>query len=625
MAVSISLSVTQNSQSTANNTSNVTVKVNYSWTYGSYNLESSTKYVKINGTKYSFNDAKINPNATTSGSGTLYTKTLNVSHNADGTGEVEVYAYVDTDISSGVLTKSTTKTLDTIPRASTITATSAVVGSQSTITISRKSSSFTHTLSYSFGSLTGTIATKTSSTSVKWTLPTTFYAQIGATATSKSGTITCKTYKGDDLIGTKTASFTAKTSSATCAPTLSPTVVADATTQGLTGDTTTLIKYISTAAITFGAAARNSATLKSKKATNSGKSRTTDGNFTAITSGVFNFTATDSRGYSTSKEITVDVVPYVKLSCSLKASMTVDGVMTIKASGNYFNGSFGAAANTLTVQYRFKESGGSYSAWTDISNSKSGSTYSATQTITGLDYTKTYTVQTRATDKITTVTPSAKNVKALPVFDWGEEDFNHYTRVFIPNGKAVASYKTTGEEVNMCWTTTNNNLMIGGGNYMPPNIYLKADSGGDIKVGNDDTDWYSVLGACKALTTTYSLSCSTTLGANYSTATAYASLVGNCLRLNINATRKSAVNTGNITNETVMTIRVNHNGKIDNLYNTSFNTGTTGGVATFITTNEKIDDNNFDITVTMTASAYEGTQWSASWIMPANLRLSAYL
>ena len=245
MAVSISLSVTQNSQSIDNNTSNVTVKVNYSWTYGSFNRDSTTKYVKINGTKYSFNDADINTNATTSGSGTLYTKTLNIAHNSDGTGKIEVYAYVDTDISSGVLTKSTTKTLTTIPRASTISATSAVVGSASTITISRKSSKFTHTLKYSFGSLSGTIVSKTTSTSYKWTLPTTFYAQIGASATSKSGTLTCETYSGTTLVGTKTATFTAKTSSATCAPTLSPTVTdVNATTTALTGDANKLVKYI---------------------------------------------------------------------------------------------------------------------------------------------------------------------------------------------------------------------------------------------------------------------------------------------------------------------------------------------------------------------------------------------
>ena len=47
--------------------------------------EYRNKYVKINGTKYSFNDADINPNATTSGSGTLYTKTLDISHNSDQT------------------------------------------------------------------------------------------------------------------------------------------------------------------------------------------------------------------------------------------------------------------------------------------------------------------------------------------------------------------------------------------------------------------------------------------------------------------------------------------------------------------------------------------------------------
>lgn len=515
MAVSISLSVTQNSQSTANNTSNITVKVNYSWTYGSYNRDSSTKYVKINGTKYSFNDADINPNATTSGSGTLYTKTLNISHNADGTKSVEVYAYVDTDISSGVLTKSTTKTLTTIPRASTVAATSAYVENESTITISRKSSSFTHTLTYSCGDASGTIATKTSSTSVKWKLPTSLYAQIGSTATSKTVTITCKTYKGDDLIGTKTCTLSAKTSASRNGPTLSPTVTADATTQGLTGNTTTLIKYISTANITFGAAARNSATLKSKKVTNSGKSRTTDGAFTAVTSGDFTFTATDSRGYSTSKTISVDLVPYVKLTCALKASMTVDGTMTIKASGSYYDGEFGAATNTLTVEYRYKDSDGAYGAWTSFEPiTVSGNTYSATKTISGLDYAKTYVVEVRATDKIATVTPSAKNVKALPVFDWGENDFNFNVPVSVTDGDKIYNFSAIG----------------------------------------------------KALMENTPLPCTVTPGTNYSSATGSVYMIGNQLRIHFNATRSSQISAGNNDNETICSFTVDTGGKVVSCY-----------------------------------------------------------
>lgn len=43
------------------------------------------------------------------------------------------------------------------------------MGSATKIAISRASSSFTHTLTYKFGSSTGTIVSKTTSTSASWT------------------------------------------------------------------------------------------------------------------------------------------------------------------------------------------------------------------------------------------------------------------------------------------------------------------------------------------------------------------------------------------------------------------------------------------------------------------------
>lgn len=624
MAVSISLSITQNSQSVANNTSNVTVKVNYSWTSGSWNAYSTTKYVIINGVKYSFNDAKINPNKTTSGSGTLYTKTLNIKHNSDGTKKLEVSAYVNTEISSGVLTKSTTKTLTTIPRASTVTATAAVVGSASTIRISRKSSSFTHTLEYTFGDLSGTITTKTTSTSIKWTLPTTFYAQIGASATSKSGTITCKTYSGSTLLGTKTCSFTAKTSSSTCAPTLSPTVTNYSPTRDYVGDNTTLIRYYSTAKITFGAAAKNSAKISSTKVVNSGKSRTSDGDILTVTSGTFDFTVKDSRGYTTTKTITNKIIPYVKLTCKFNINLNVDGTGTLKIYGDYYNGSFGAVDNTLTVQYRYKKSGSSYSDWITATATKSGNTYTLTKSLSGFDYQSTYVFQARATDVITTFTATAKNAKALPLFDWGSSDFNFNVNSTYKNGCGVQGYKKDGTKNNMIWTTTNDNLMVGGGQDKPNKIYLQAASGGEVYVGNADTDWYNLLGACKALCTTYNLDCAVTDATGYSEGTAYAYLIGNCLRISLHAYRDSAVSVGNINNENVMTIKIKHDGKLDEVYRVGFTSEITGGVASFSAQMETIDTTYVTIAIKLCATTVANSEWNAYFVMPANLKLSAY-
>ena len=61
MAVSIDLSITQNSQSIDNNTSNVTVKATVSWTYGSWNATGQCYgSITIDGTKYSWSGLKFN-------------------------------------------------------------------------------------------------------------------------------------------------------------------------------------------------------------------------------------------------------------------------------------------------------------------------------------------------------------------------------------------------------------------------------------------------------------------------------------------------------------------------------------------------------------------------------------
>lgn len=357
-------------------------------------------------------------------------KTMTVNHNSDGTGKATIYwkwgvnsPWGRFELPSG----SFEITLPTIPRKSSVSATNANVGSNSTITISRASSSFTHTLTYTFGSLSGTIATKTTSTSVAFTLPTSFYAQIGSTATSKSGTITCETFNGSTSLGTTTCSFTATTSKANDAPTLSPSayIATDSTTYALTGSTTTFIKGYTNVTVATGAAARNSATLKSQKIENSGQTiNAASGTITAVTSGTFSYSATDSRGYTTTTTLTRSIVNYVPKTCNFKPRITVDGTATISINGNIFNGSFGAVTNTLTVQYRYRVAGGTWGSWTNVSASKSGNTYSATATVTGLDYRTKYGFQARVTDKIGTTTANEQTVIALPVFDWGEDGFN---------------------------------------------------------------------------------------------------------------------------------------------------------------------------------------------------------
>ena len=399
----------------------------YDATGESYNQASNSCYYILQGKKvyhpYSYSS---------SGWYKLGSDTLTVMHDSDGTKSVRLYGSWYSGFTSSYtpssLSVADTITLTPIPRASSVSCTTANIGSDATITISKASSNFTHTLTYAFGSLHGTIATKTSSSNVSFTLPTTFYAQI-PNAQSGWGTITCTTYNGTTEMGTTTCNFTAKCDEAKCKPTLNRSGYdSNSVTVALTGDNQKFIKYYSNATVKTNAAARNSATLTSQSITIGGKSiNGGSGTINNIESNTFQYTAKDSRGYTTSVVEVRSMVQYVKLTCAMEAgAASTSGVAQLKVSGNYWNGNFGAAANTLTIQYRYKVQGGTYSNWTNstASISKSNNTYSTTVSISGLNYLNAYTFQTRAVDKLATVTSSEQTRKTTPIFDWGKDDFN---------------------------------------------------------------------------------------------------------------------------------------------------------------------------------------------------------
>lgn len=211
MAVSIGIAVTQNSQSIANNTSNVTVKVNISWTYGSWNQErpAPSGWLKIDGVTYNFSST-FNPNRTNSGSQTLFTKTVDVQHNADGTKTLACSASFVSGVSSGTVAATSSTTLTTIPRATTPTVSGSLsLGSTITIsTSSRASTGFTHSLYYSWGSqVINNLIASGVTTSTTWVIPKTLANYIRG---GLSGTmfLRCVTYNGSTVIGEKTITLT---------------------------------------------------------------------------------------------------------------------------------------------------------------------------------------------------------------------------------------------------------------------------------------------------------------------------------------------------------------------------------------------------------------------------------
>ncbi|MCH4007544.1 MAG: DUF859 family phage minor structural protein [Eubacterium sp.] len=206
MPATISIGIIENSTSVSSNSSNVTVKVTAKWTSGTFDHNPPKLTVTIDGDKYT-KYVSLNPNNTTSGSNTIYSKTLDIEHNSDGSKKLTVSASYATSTSSGTVKDSLTKTLTTIARKSAPTCpSSGTLGTALTINTNRKSSSFTHTLTASWNGKTDTIATKTNAASVSWTPPLSWCTE----GLSGTCTITCTTYNGSTSLGSNTCSLILK-------------------------------------------------------------------------------------------------------------------------------------------------------------------------------------------------------------------------------------------------------------------------------------------------------------------------------------------------------------------------------------------------------------------------------
>lgn len=121
--------------------------------------------------------------------------------------------------------------------------------------------------------------------------------------------------------------------------------------------------------------------------------------------------------------------------------------------------------------------------------------------------------------------------------------------------------------------------------------------------------------ALRSLFTDRTLSCTVTKGSNWSSAEVGAVLVGNCLRLNLDATRKSASGAGNIANEQVCTVKIDTQGYVKAIYNMSFCSGSSGPVVTFATTGLAISDGILSVDIYMVATERAVTDTTAYFTM----------
>lgn len=358
--------------------------------------------------------------------------TGDIAHNSDGTKTVNFEAQIS-GISYGVASSiSGTFTLTSIPRKSTVSATAANIGGNCTVSINRASSSFTHTLTYSFGNLSGTIANQTSSTNVNWTLPDSFYSQI-PNAKSGTGTITCTTYNGGTSLGSNTCTFVVNAVENDAKPIVTATVTdINSVTTALTGDNSKIVLNASTARIVITSTLRKNAGSINNVTINGisvGNSANITQDYFNVNTGTFTIITTDSRGYSTTIILSPSVINYIPLTLNANVfrPSPVSGEVSLNYTGNCFNGSFGVETNTLTVSYQYKLiTDSTYTTGTvDISPTITNNTYEKNNTSLGTSftYTNSYNFIITVTDKIKSVSYSTVVNKGEPVFYWGENFF----------------------------------------------------------------------------------------------------------------------------------------------------------------------------------------------------------
>lgn len=382
---------------------------NYTFTTGAYTIEKNASVLL----------GSVVSNAITHNSDG--SKTVSVSVNSPDLAQASGYGPYNGSASGQIV-------LITIPRTSSVTCADGNIGSSTTININRASSSFTHTLKYSFGGLTGTITSKTANTSVGWTIPTTFYSKI-PNAMSGQGTITCETYNGDTLIGSATCTFNAFVINSS--PTITATIVDEnETTKAITGDANKLVKYFSNAKVTITAIAKNSATIKNQKVIcDDGKTKETAiSTIEKVESGTFNLSCTDSRGLSGTNKITKSMIDYIKLAfteITLTRPSTTSNTVNATIKGNYFNASFGKIANTLTLKWRWRIKDGTWSTENTVTATKSGNTFTYSATLgTAYSFNNEYQFEFIVSDKLMVLTSTKTVTRGLPIIDIGKEDID---------------------------------------------------------------------------------------------------------------------------------------------------------------------------------------------------------
>lgn len=395
---------TETATSIANNTSSISISGymegnNISWS-SNYN-----SYLKLYWHDNNTNKDKLI--ATSSGFKSLTSRksisgTTTVTHKSDGSlsGYAKLTYTAGSDsggyapASNNVSTSNTA--LTKIARASSISSVSGTyLGSSVTVSISRKSSNFTHKVEYSFAGSGYTTATSSATTSATFTPSLSLASNI---PNSTSGTLTVRvtTYNGSTKVGSAVTSTKTLSLPASVVPTISS-VSASRINNSVPSSWGVYVKGISGVTLAFGSVSgAYGSTIKSYSISGTGvSSSSTSTSYNPIGSSgtlTYTFKVTDSRGRTATKTTSISVVDYSVPSISVTASRC-DSSGTVTGNGTYLrvtaNYSISSVSGKNSVSSRSVSCNNvsnttftSGTAFTLAANCSIGSTYTLTASVT---------------------------------------------------------------------------------------------------------------------------------------------------------------------------------------------------------------------------------------------------
>lgn len=440
--------------------------------YTTYGTGSGT--ITINGTPVNFSissSQKITQNSNT----LLGSASVTVYHDDNGSKKINIS--VSASIPGASLTLGTTTgsaTLDTIPRKSTMSVGNGTLGTAQTLTVTRQSSSFTHTITYECGTYTGTICDKSTSTSISFT-PLLDFANGAPYGTSVYVSFTITTYNGNTSIGSNSYAIWCNIPDSV-KPSATFTITDPS---GLLDRFGAYVQSKSCFVISVTANGIYGSTISTYKIEANGKTYNTSKATTDIitSSGdmVVKVTVTDSRGRSVTVTKNVNVLPYNKPKISNLKIKRSDSNGNSDSSGGYLTVNFDSKISSLNGL-----NGCNYSIeYKKTKDSDSSYTYVSLHNYANkLDVTNgTYTFQADTSSSYDVRLIAADNIEQIVIFGTGTATSKLFS--FLNKGLGFAFGKVAELEDTL-------EVAFNAVFYKPVNIKSDLTVDGNIKMNGNN-------------------------------------------------------------------------------------------------------------------------------------------